>query len=49
MLKVSALYLEKQKSCIPKKNIFEAVVNIKTNKIKKINPGLAYKDYKFGL
>ena len=32
MLKVSAFYLEKQKSFIPKKNIFLAVVNIKTKK-----------------
>ena len=30
MLKVSAVYLEVQKSFIPKKNIFLAVVNIKT-------------------
>ena len=33
MLKVSASYLEKQKSFIPKKNIFLAVVNIKTKKL----------------
>ena len=33
MLKVSAFYLEKQKSFIPKKNIFLAVVNIKTKKL----------------
>ena len=33
MLKVSAFYLEKQKSFIPKKNIFHAVVNIKTKKL----------------
>ena len=32
ILKVSAFYLEKQKSFIPKKNIFLAVVNIKTKK-----------------
>ena len=32
-LKVSAFYLEKQKSFIPKKNIFLAVVNIKTKKL----------------
>ena len=32
MLKVSASYLEKQKSFIAKKNIFLAVVNIKTKK-----------------
>ena len=33
MLKVSAFYLEKQKSFIPKKYIFQAVVNIKTKKL----------------
>ena len=33
MLKVSAFYLEKQKSFIPKENIFLAVVNIKTKKL----------------
>ena len=33
MLKVLAFYLEKQKSFIPKKNIFLAVVNIKTKKL----------------
>ena len=32
-LKVSAFYLEKQKSFIPKKNIFLVVVNIKTKKL----------------
>ena len=32
-LKVSAFYLEKQKSFIPEKNIFLAVVNIKTKKL----------------
>ena len=32
MLKVSTFYLEKQKSFIPKKYIFQAVVNIKTKK-----------------
>ena len=32
-LRVSAFYLEKQKSFIPKKNIFLAVVNIKTKKL----------------
>ena len=32
MLKVSAFYLEKQKSFIAKKNIFQAIVNIKTKK-----------------
>ena len=30
MLKVSVSYLEKQKSFIPKKNIFLAIVNLKT-------------------
>ena len=34
MLKVSAFYLEKQKSCIPKKNIFQAEVS----KYAKIDP-----------
>ena len=33
MLKVSASYIEKQKSFIPKKNISLAVVNIKTKKL----------------
>ena len=33
MLKVSAFYLEKQESFIPKKNIFLAVVNVKTKKL----------------
>jgi hypothetical protein len=33
MLKVSAFYLEKQKSFIPKKVIFQAVVNIKIKKL----------------
>ena len=33
MLKVLASYLEKQKSFIPKKSIFWAVVNIKTKKL----------------
>ena len=32
MLKVSAFYLKKQKSSIPKKMLFLAVVNIKTKK-----------------
>ena len=32
MMKVSASYLEKQESFIPKKNIFLAIVNIKTKK-----------------
>ena len=32
-LKVSAFYLEKQKSFISKKNFFWAVVNIKTKKL----------------
>ena len=30
MLKISAFYLETQKSFIPKKNLFQAVFNIKT-------------------
>ena len=33
MLKVSAFYLEKQKSFIPKKIFFQPVVNIKTKKL----------------
>ena len=33
MLKVSAFYLEKQKSFIPKKNIFLAIVNMKIKKL----------------
>ena len=33
LLKFSAFYLEKQKSFIPKKNFFQAVVNIKTKKL----------------
>ena len=33
ILKVSAFYLEKQKSFISKKNIFQVVVNIKTKKL----------------
>ena len=38
MLKVSAFYLEKQKSFIPKKNIFLAIVNIKTKKLCLLTP-----------
>ena len=33
ILKVSAFYLEKQKSFIPKKEFFHAVVNIKIKKL----------------
>ena len=33
VLKVSAFYLEKQKSIIPEKNNFQAVVKIKTKKL----------------
>ena len=33
MLKVSAFYLEKQKSLIPKKVFFQAIFNIKTKKL----------------
>ena len=35
MLRVSALYLEKQKSFIPKKTIFQTVVKINLNQNKK--------------
>ena len=33
MLKVSVFYLEKQKSFIPKKDILESIVNIKTKNL----------------
>ena len=43
MLKVSLFYLEKQKSFIPKKNIFLAIVNLKTNTDPIFSEGFALK------